>query len=157
VVMAKLKSDAGGRLALSRSRAKSGLPAAGLGSPGELLLAKRDLCANCHRTWQRIEARSAQDSEGGPESRLWAAIAGRGQDARTARPKKQCVADEVWHPEQEGKRLEDGGYELKIPYRDSRELVMDILRHGPDVVVIEPAELVEEVKGRPRESIERYK
>ena len=44
------------------------------------------------------------------------------------------VADEVWHPEQQGKRLEDGGYELKIPYRDQRELVMDILRHGPHVL-----------------------
>jgi proteasome accessory factor C len=62
----------------------------------------------------------------------------------------------VWHPEQEGKRLEDGGYELKIPYRDSRELVMDILRHGPDVVVMEPATLIEEVKGRLKGALERY-
>jgi proteasome accessory factor C len=66
------------------------------------------------------------------------------------------VAEEVWHPEQEGKRLEDGSYELRIPYRDSRELVMDILRHGADVVVIEPAELVEEVKSRLVLALERY-
>ena len=66
------------------------------------------------------------------------------------------VAEEVWHPEQEGKRLEDGSYELKIPYRDSRELVMDILRHGADVVVMEPTELVEEVKARLKGALERY-
>ncbi len=58
------------------------------------------------------------------------------------------VADEVWHPEQEGKRLEDGSYELKIPYRDQRELVMDILRHGPHVRVLEPQSLIDEVKSQ---------
>jgi proteasome accessory factor C len=66
------------------------------------------------------------------------------------------VAEEVWHPQQEGKRLEDGSYELKIPYRDSRELVMDILRHGPDVVVMEPATLVDEVQKHLKEALLRY-
>ena len=121
-----------------------------------MLLAKRYLCANCHRTWQRIEALSAQDSEGGPESRLWVAVAGRGQDARTARPKKQCVAEEVWHPQQQGKRLEDGAYELRIPYNNSRELVMDILREGSNVIVIGPKELQEEVKSQLREALLQY-
>lgn len=51
------------------------------------------------------------------------------------------VADERWHPQQEGKWLEDGKYELRIPYRDDRELAMDILRHGSNVVVVEPADL----------------
>ena len=55
------------------------------------------------------------------------------------------VADEVWHPEQQGRALDDGRYELKIPYRDSRELVMHILSHGPHVRVIEPASLIKEV------------
>jgi len=66
------------------------------------------------------------------------------------------VADEVWHPQQHGERLEDGSYQLKIPYRDSRELVMDILRHGPDVVVIEPKSLVEDVKKQLSEALRRY-
>jgi hypothetical protein len=48
------------------------------------------------------------------------------------------VADEMWHPQQEGRWLEDGRYELRIPYRESRELVMDVLRHGADVEVFEP-------------------
>jgi predicted DNA-binding transcriptional regulator YafY len=75
---------------------------------------------------------------------------------RFTKERARWVADEVWHPEQEGKRLEDGSYELKIPYRDSRELVMDILRHGPDVMVMEPAALVEEVKKQLSESLRRY-
>ncbi|MBK7115492.1 MAG: WYL domain-containing protein [Proteobacteria bacterium] len=51
------------------------------------------------------------------------------------------VADERWHPRQEGRWLEDGRYELRIPYREARELVMDILRHGAGVRVSSPAEL----------------
>ena len=66
------------------------------------------------------------------------------------------VADEVWHPEQQGKRLEDGSYELKIPYRDQRELVMDILRHGPHVRVLEPQSLVDEVKSQLTGALGRY-
>lgn len=66
------------------------------------------------------------------------------------------VADEVWHPEQQGKRLEDGSYELKIPYRDQRELVMDILRHGPHVMVMEPQSLVDEVKSQLTGALGRY-
>jgi predicted DNA-binding transcriptional regulator YafY len=48
------------------------------------------------------------------------------------------VADERWHPEQKGAWLADGSYELTIPYRESRELVMDVMRHGPNVEVINP-------------------
>jgi len=66
------------------------------------------------------------------------------------------VGDEVWHPEQQGRSLEDGSYELRIPYRDSRELVMDILRHGPQVLVIEPQSLVDAVKNQLSEALRRY-
>lgn len=76
---------------------------------------------------------------------------------RFTKERARWVADEVWHPEQQGRRLEDGSYELKIPYRDSRELVMDILRHGPEVIVIEPSSLIEEVKRQLDEALDRYK
>jgi proteasome accessory factor C len=58
------------------------------------------------------------------------------------------VADEEWHPGQEGRFLPDGSYELRIPYGDPRELMMDILRHGPDVEVMAPAALRREVAAR---------
>lgn len=48
------------------------------------------------------------------------------------------VADERWHPAQSGQYLTDGRYELRIPYGDDRELIMDILRHGAHVTVIAP-------------------
>lgn len=67
------------------------------------------------------------------------------------------VADEKWHPQQEAKWLQDGSYELRIPYKNSRELVMDIMRHGPNVEVISPDELRAEVKGQLRRASEQYK
>jgi predicted DNA-binding transcriptional regulator YafY len=66
------------------------------------------------------------------------------------------VADERWHPEQSGQYLTDGRYELRIPYRDDRELVMDILRHGADVEVVEPKSLREEIVRRLREALQQY-
>lgn len=47
----------------------------------------------------------------------------------------QWVAVEEWHPEQQGRWLADGRYELRVPYSDPTELTMDVLRHGDSVVV----------------------
>ncbi len=47
----------------------------------------------------------------------------------------QWVAVEEWHPEQQGRWLDDGRYELRVPYSDPTELTMDVLRHGDSVVV----------------------
>lgn len=51
------------------------------------------------------------------------------------------VAREVWHPKQKLDSLSDGRLVMDLPFTDSRELVMDILRHGPHVEVINPPEL----------------
>ncbi len=56
------------------------------------------------------------------------------------------VADETWHPEQQSRWLDDGCYELSVPYSHDTELVMDILKHGPEVEVIAPEALKEAVK-----------
>ena len=48
------------------------------------------------------------------------------------------VAREQWHPEQKGRLESDGYYVLELPFSDPRELVMDILRHGPGVEVLSP-------------------
>ena len=56
------------------------------------------------------------------------------------------VAEETWHAQQQGEMLADGRYRLRVPYGAPRELVMDILRHGPDVEVIGPPPLREEVR-----------
>jgi proteasome accessory factor C len=56
------------------------------------------------------------------------------------------VADEQWHPEQQSQWLDDGRYQLSIPFNDHRELLMDILKHGAEVEVLSPAFLVEAVR-----------
>ncbi len=56
------------------------------------------------------------------------------------------VADEQWHSRQEGRRLTDGRYELRVPYSNGRELMMDVLRYGPDAEITAPPALREEIK-----------
>ena len=51
------------------------------------------------------------------------------------------VADETWHPAQSARWLDDGRFELAVPYSDERELLMDVLKHGPDCEVVAPAAL----------------
>lgn len=51
------------------------------------------------------------------------------------------VENEEWHPAQVGQYDADGHYILEIPYADPTELMMDILRQGHHVEVLEPAEL----------------
>ena len=58
------------------------------------------------------------------------------------------VADEHWHPQQQSRMLEDGSYELRVPYSDSRELVMDILKHSGEVEIISPEALRDAVAER---------
>jgi predicted DNA-binding transcriptional regulator YafY len=59
---------------------------------------------------------------------------------RFAPDASRWVADEAWHPDQIGQWVKDR-YELQIPYSDPRELLMDILKYGPEVEVIAPPEL----------------
>jgi predicted DNA-binding transcriptional regulator YafY len=56
------------------------------------------------------------------------------------------VADEHWHSQQRGEWLGDGRYELKVPYSNSRELLMDVLKYGPDAEIVAPLPLREEMK-----------
>jgi predicted DNA-binding transcriptional regulator YafY len=66
------------------------------------------------------------------------------------------VADEKWHPEQKGRTLKDGSYELAIPYSDDRELIMDIMKYGSDVKVIEPDALKNKVLQKYQRAIKQY-
>jgi predicted DNA-binding transcriptional regulator YafY len=75
---------------------------------------------------------------------------------RFSRERARWVADERWHPEQTGQYLTDGRYELSVPYRDPRELVMDILRHGAEVEVVAPEALRAEVTETLRRTLAQY-
>ena len=66
------------------------------------------------------------------------------------------VRSETWHPDQKAETTEDGGYLLSVPYSDPRELLLEILRYGPDVRVLAPAELRREVAQRLRAAAAQY-
>ena len=66
------------------------------------------------------------------------------------------VSREVWHPEQDGKMQLDGTYLLRFPYAQEPELVMDILRYGPDVRVLAPDSLREAVATKLRAAAALY-
>ena len=66
------------------------------------------------------------------------------------------VASEQWHPDQRGSVLPDGSYQLDVPYSIETELVMDILRHMPEVEVIGPAALRQKVRGKLAEALDRH-
>lgn len=75
---------------------------------------------------------------------------------RFSAERARWVADERWHPRQVGQFLTDGRYELRIPYRDDRELLLDILRHGADVEVIGPDALRDAVATNLRTALAQY-
>ena len=66
------------------------------------------------------------------------------------------ICDEIWHPKQQISW--DGEWLiLRVPYAHPRELIMEILRHGPDVEVIEPAALRNEVGSVLHDALARYR
>jgi predicted DNA-binding transcriptional regulator YafY len=73
--------------------------------------------------------------------RRWAVLA---FEARAA----QWASREEWHPDQKGRWLADGRFELRLPYVDDTELVMDVLRQGEEVRVLAPPALVDAVRAR---------
>lgn len=68
----------------------------------------------------------------------------------------QWVSKEVWHRNQKGRFLLDGSWEVSVPYSVPHELIMDILKHGPHVEVLEPESLRREVIALLELAAERY-
>ncbi len=75
---------------------------------------------------------------------------------RFAPSRARWVAAEQWHPAQFGRWLEDGSYELFVPYGDPRELLLDVMRYGAEVEVLEPPALRAVVAARLRAAAELY-
>ncbi len=66
------------------------------------------------------------------------------------------VANETWHPDQSHHIREDGSYELTVPYSDTRELLSEILRHGPEVRVLAPRSLAKMAQKQLRQAVNNY-
>ena len=76
-------------------------------------------------------------------ARAWAKL-------RFTPARARWVAAEQWPPKQRARFDADGSYLLEIPYGDDRELLGEILRHGPEVEVLGPPAL----RARCREALE---
>ncbi len=75
---------------------------------------------------------------------------------RFTQVRARWVASETWHPRQQGTWTAGGHYELQIPYSSTEELIMDILRHGPHVEVVEPESLRRQVKQALEQALDTY-
>ncbi len=64
---------------------------------------------------------------------------------RFSAERARWVAAEVWHPDQKGSFDGEGRYILELPFRDDRELVLDVMRHGAEVEVLSPKSLREKI------------
>jgi len=76
---------------------------------------------------------------------------------RFSQTQARWIADEQWHPKQKSIWLADGRYQLEIPYHDPQELIMDILKYGPEAEVIAPENLRLQVIQKLEKSLEKYK
>ena len=66
------------------------------------------------------------------------------------------VSAQCWHPDQRHRIEKDGSYVLEVPYADDRELVMEIMKFGPDVEVLAPSSLRKHVSDLHKEAASRY-
>lgn len=85
----------------------------------------------------------------GGHAREWAVIRFTADAARWA-------AEERWHPEQVGAWSEDGRFELRLPYADPTEVVMEVLRFGAEAEVVAPATLRERVADQLSRAASQY-
>lgn len=69
----------------------------------------------------------------------------------------QWVSKQVWHPEQKARWLDDGSYELEVPFTDARELLNEVLWHGPEVSVVSPPALRQQLQILLESTLNQYK
>jgi proteasome accessory factor C len=69
----------------------------------------------------------------------------------------EWVAQEQWHPQQSSRHLGDGRWELVVPYNNPTELIMDILKYGPELEVVGPEALREAVKDKLSQTLRQYR
>lgn len=68
----------------------------------------------------------------------------------------QWVADAQWHPQQQARWLDDGSYELTVPYAAPEELLRDVLAFGADVEIVAPETLRAHMQKRLQATLTYY-
>lgn len=76
---------------------------------------------------------------------------------RFSAARARWVAAESWHPQQRSQFDAAGRYILEVPFADPRELVMDILKHGPQVEVLAPESLRHSVQASLDAALAQYR
>jgi predicted DNA-binding transcriptional regulator YafY len=66
------------------------------------------------------------------------------------------VSAQNWHPDQRVRVESDGSYVMEIPYAADRELLMEILKFGADVEVLEPKALRLQVSEALKQAARKY-
>lgn len=66
------------------------------------------------------------------------------------------VSTENWHPKQVGVTQTDGSYILEFPFNQDFELIMDIMKYGSDVEVLEPIDLREKLINLLQDNLNLY-
>ena len=66
------------------------------------------------------------------------------------------VSAQSWHPKQRARFEKDGSYVLELPYAEDRELLMEIMKHGPDVEVLAPESLRSRAAQSLAQAADRY-
>jgi predicted DNA-binding transcriptional regulator YafY len=97
--------------------------------------------------------RPADDAAGARGYGIFLRAASRRARLRFSPERARWVADEHWHPAQQGQFGLDGSYELTVPYGDDRELIGEILRHGRHVTVLGPPSLAAAVRAELRAAL----
>ena len=96
------------------------------------------------------------DATFGPGYGIFSGGAVRWARLRFTPERARWVAQEQWHPQQQGTAQSDGGYLLRIPYTDHRELIMDILKHGVHCEVLGPVSLRQAVAEEVKKMEQKY-
>jgi predicted DNA-binding transcriptional regulator YafY len=76
---------------------------------------------------------------------------------RFSAERARWVANEEWHPQQRTGFDAQGRYLLEVPYSQEPELLMDILKFGPDIEVLDPPDLRQRVAELLVAAADRYR
>lgn len=123
--------------------------------------ALRTFAVDCIRRLTPLDAKARDVSDKTLDAELgsgYGIFAGRKIQTAVLRftpERARWIANEQWHPKQKSYD-KNGAYILEVPYADDRELLMDILKYGPDVEVIAPVPLRRAVAERLRLAAQHY-
>ena len=99
---------------------------------------------------------SVLDTELGSGYGIFSGTAVQWAQLKFSAARARWVAQECWHKDQRSHWLENGEYVLELPYSDTRELLMDILRHGGEVEVLAPLALRQALQAELARALARY-